>query len=164
MGKNMPGIEKLFFSFWFAVSVTRSRSGRRPRDSSTAANDRKTMAELEHSVRSASDLLERRRLAKVSSSSNYPSTSSTYSTYSSTYSTTSTTEPTKERERGREVKRTSYTRSTVGSMPSSVTADESATSLRGLLNFAQSWLTTHKSRREISMERSSQLLRRSKHL
>jgi hypothetical protein len=34
--------------------------------------------------------------------------------------------------------------------------------LRGLLDFAQNWLTTHKSRREISMERSSQLLRRSR--
>ena len=139
----------------------RSRSGRRPRDSSAAANDRKTMAELENSLRSASDLLERRRLAKVSSSSY---SSSTYSTYSTMYPTTSATQPARERERGREVKRTSYSRNTVGSMPGTATSEESSTSLRGLLNFAQSWLTTHTSRREISMERSSQLLRRSKHL
>jgi hypothetical protein len=143
-------------------AVSRSRSGRRHRTDSV--NERRTISELEASVRSASDLLERRRLAKEASSS-----SGMY-TATSTYTTSAyypSTEPT--RERGREVKRSSasYTTRTSASNivgATSSTPDDSPISLRGLLDFAQNWLTNHKSRREVSMERSSLLLRRSKHL
>jgi hypothetical protein len=134
-------------------ATSRSRSGRRPRESSI--NERKTMSELAESVRSASDLLERRRLAKKASTSSYMSSTS-YST-TSFYPTSSEST----RERGREVKRSTVGYSRHSGLSS--TSDESPISLRGLLDYAQNWLTSHKSRREVSMERATMLLRRSKH-
>lgn len=59
----------------------RSRSSRRNRTDS-AATERRTMSDLEASVRHASDLLERRRLAKASTSS-ATSSSSTSTSYQS---------------------------------------------------------------------------------
>jgi len=145
-----------------AGAVSRSRSGRRHRTDSV--NERRTISEREASVRSASDLLERRRLAKEASSSSGMYTATSTYTASAYYPST---EPT--RERGRELKRSSASYSTRSSASNVVgvtssTPDDSPISLRGLLDFAQNWLTSHKSRREVSMERSSLLLRRSKHL
>ena len=143
-------------------AISRSRSGRRHRTDSV--NERRTISELEASVRSASDLLERRRLAKEASSSSGMYTATSTYTASAYYPSADST-----RERGREVKRSSAsytTRSSAANVvgATSSTPDDSPISLRGLLDFAQNWLTSHKSRREVSMERSSHLLRRSKHL
>ena len=150
-------------------STSRSRSGRRLRDSSV--NERRTMHNLETSVKNASDLLERRRLAKEATTSAYLTSSSSLlssssSSPSSSMSPLSTSSSLMDvpRERGRDATKrsaASYARSS-GSGSTMSASDESSISLRGLLDFAQSWLTTHKSRREVSMDRATQLLRRSR--
>ena len=140
---------------------SRSRSGRRLRESSI--NERRTMHNLETSVKNASDLLERRRLAKEATTSAYLTSSSSLSSSSSSMSPLSPSSSLMDvpRERGRDTtKRSSYSRSSGASSMSA--SDETPISLRGLLDFAQSWLTTHKSRREVSMDRATQLMRRSR--
>ena len=144
----------------FYSAGPRSRSGRRIRESSI--NERRTMHDLETSVRNASDLLERRRLAKEASTSSYLMTSSSAPSVASSSASSSFQDV--PRERGRDTTKRStgstYSRSSATSSASDETA---AISLRGLLDFAQSWLTNHKSRREVSMERASLLFRRSRH-
>ena len=133
-----------------------------------AVSDRRALDSLTASMKNASEILERRR---TEGSSRYVEPLNHYSAASaasmaSTASTASSLEA-----RGRSASRyyvppssTSY-RSTASTASTASAASEAATSsggLWGLLDMAQNWLTTHKSRRDRSEERSRYLLRKTK--
>ena len=116
-----------------------------------AVNDRRALDSLTASMRNASEILERRRTEgssryvepSLSPSSHYESRGRTASRY--------------------QVPTTSYRSSTTSASSTSEAGTASAsTGLWGLLDMAQSWLTTHKSRRDRSEERSRYLIRKTK--
>jgi atypical dual specificity phosphatase len=129
--------------------------------------EKKAMADLQASMRNASELLDRRRAA---GSSRYESTlqqiplvsergrtTSRYSTPSASSSTTYYTSST-----------ATSSRSSTATTPttSASTSEQTPASgpLWGLLDMAQSWIMNHRSRRDRSEEKAKYLLRRSRQL
>lgn len=144
----------------------------------TSLSERKAMDDLNASMRAANELLDRRRAA--GSSGAYTGSISTHSSYSSgsssRYVEPSYTAPTysSSYERGRTTTRSYHQQPIASTMASSSyrsnttssTTEATATSgsLWGLLDMAQSWIMSHKSRRDRSEDKAKFLLRKSRQL
>ena len=127
-------------------------------------SERKTMENLTASMKSASELLERRRAARSSVDNTSTTSTSGTSTTSTSGTNTSTSRyvPDSNPERGRASTR--YQVPTVPTASSSYRSDtsnaSSGASLWGLLDMAQSWIM--KSRRDRSEEKSRYLIRKTR--
>ena len=129
-------------------------------------SERKTMENLTASMKSASELLERRRAARSSVDNTSTTSTSGTSTTSTSGTNTSTSRyvPDSNPERGR-----ASTRYQVPTVPTEASssyrsdtsnASSSGASLWGLLDMAQSWIM--KSRRDRSEEKSRYLIRKTR--